>query len=74
MYDFDDEELELMVRYVCKKYRDEIAEDFEKNLCIEHYNQLFRLQLSVDDVETMVSECKLCNEEKVCVVHPLRKR
>lgn len=74
MHDIDDKELELMIKYVCKKYRDELFGDIERNLCLEHYNAIFGLQLTVDNVKVKFSRCKICNKERICVVHPLQKR
>jgi len=74
MFEISDKELEERIKYICKKYRDELFGEIERNLCIDHYNDLFGLQVTVDDIETKLSRCRFCNEEKICVVHPLKEK
>lgn len=50
-----------------KKHRKELFIDIEENLCLEHYNKIFKVELTENDVEFQQSMCYFCKEEKPCV-------
>lgn len=47
-----------------KKYKEIIFADCEKNLCIEHYNDLHKTNFTEKDIELNQAECWLCKEIK----------
>lgn len=60
------------LRDVCVKYREELFGHIERNLCLEHYNSIFKTEYKEGEVEMHQSRCRFCNEEKLCVVHSPR--
>lgn len=56
-----------MLRYIAIKYRTELFADIEKNLCLDHFNKVFELDLCENDVELEMNFCHQCKEEKPCV-------
>lgn len=57
------------LRDVCIKYREELFGDIERNLCLDHYNTIFKTEYKEGQIEMYNSRCAFCNEEKLCVVH-----
>ena len=52
--------------FLCiEKYRDEMKADIEKNLCLDCYNMVKRLKLTVNDVELKESACALCGKKPI---------
>ena len=47
-----------------KKYKKIIFADYEKNLCIEHYNDLHKTNFTEKDIELNQTDCWLCKELK----------
>lgn len=52
---------------IINKHHDFFLADIEGNLCLEHYNFVYKQNLSEKDVEFRQSVCFLCNQEKPCV-------
>ncbi len=63
-----DEEFEdyfevCIVPYI-KKHHQEIFPDFEKNLCLEHYNIIHKTNFNENDIELNPAECWMCKQIK----------
>lgn len=52
---------------IINKHRDFFLADVEENLCLEHYNFVFRQKITEKDVKFKKSTCYFCGEEKLCV-------
>ena len=55
---------EEKIEYLLKKYGKMLFPELEKNLCIEHYNDLHKTNFTEKDIELNQSECWLCKEIK----------
>ncbi len=49
------------LRDVCIKYREELFGDIERNLCLDHYNTIFKTEYKEGQIEMYNSRCAFCN-------------
>ena len=54
---------EFIVPYI-RKHRERIFPEINKNLCLEHYNELNKTNYTEKDIELNQTECWLCKAIK----------
>lgn len=54
---------ECIVPYMRKNYKN-LFPDIEKNLCLEHYNTIHKMNFTENDIELNSTKCWVCKTKK----------